>query len=124
VAGRRHADLEKIIGMFVNTLALRNYPAGEKTLKDFLNELKERTLATFENQEYQFEELVEKVEVNRDTGRNPLFDVMFVLQNFYMPPGDRLKNEIPGPGQSVHVSPSKKKPLNDSSLFFKRYFQI
>ncbi|HLP57308.1 MAG TPA: condensation domain-containing protein, partial [Candidatus Deferrimicrobium sp.] len=81
VAGRRHADLEKIIGMFVNTLALRNYPAGEKSLEEFLKELKERTLEAFENQEYPFEDLVEKVVFDRNMARNPLFDVMFVVQN-------------------------------------------
>ncbi|MCP5050062.1 MAG: hypothetical protein GY940_23050, partial [bacterium] len=79
VAGRRHADLEKIIGMFVNTLALRNYPGGRKTIKEFLQEVKERTLNAFENQEYQFEDLVEQLAVARDAGRNPLFDVMFIL---------------------------------------------
>ncbi|MDQ1354923.1 MAG: hypothetical protein QG657_5232, partial [Acidobacteriota bacterium] len=81
VAGRRHADLEKIIGMFVNTLALRNYPVGEKMFRDFLGEVKERTLKAFENQEYQYEDLVEKVTVTRDVSRNPLFDTMFALQN-------------------------------------------
>ncbi|MCP4150112.1 MAG: amino acid adenylation domain-containing protein, partial [bacterium] len=80
VAGRRHADLEKIIGMFVNTLALRNFPKDEKPFKEFLTGVKARTLDAFENQEYQFEELVKNVSVNRDTGRNPLFDVMFSLQ--------------------------------------------
>jgi amino acid adenylation domain-containing protein len=80
VAGRRHADLEKIIGMFVNTLPLLNYPQGEKTAKEFLGDVKERTLAAFENQDYPFEDLVEKVAVKRDTGRNPLFDVLFVMQ--------------------------------------------
>ena len=81
VAGRRHADLEKIIGMFVNTLALRNYPSGEKKFMDFLEEVKEIALKGFENQEYQYEDLVEQIPVNRDAGRNPLFDTMFVLQN-------------------------------------------
>jgi amino acid adenylation domain-containing protein len=81
IAGRRHADLEKIIGMFVNTLALRNYPTGEKSFLEFLEEVKQQTLEAFENQEYQFEDLVEKVAIERNTGRNPLFDVMFVLQN-------------------------------------------
>ncbi|MCP4152547.1 MAG: AMP-binding protein, partial [bacterium] len=81
VAGRRHADLEKIIGMFVNTLALRNFPKGEKTFKEFLLEVKGRTLEAFENQEYQFETLVANLSVNRDIGRNPLFDVMFSLHN-------------------------------------------
>ncbi|MCP4149582.1 MAG: amino acid adenylation domain-containing protein, partial [bacterium] len=55
VAGRRHADLENIIGMFVNTLPLRNFPKEEKTFKRFLQEVKGRTLDGFENQEYQFE---------------------------------------------------------------------
>ncbi|MCP5049844.1 MAG: amino acid adenylation domain-containing protein, partial [bacterium] len=82
VAGRRHADLEKIIGMFVNTLAIRNYPENGKTFRHFLTEVKETTLKAFENQEYPFEELVEKASVIRDTSRNPLFDFMFVLQNF------------------------------------------
>jgi amino acid adenylation domain-containing protein len=82
VAGRRHADLEKIIGMFVNTLALRNCPAGEKTFKEFLKEVRERTLENFENQEYPFEELVERISVNRDVSRNPIFDVMFGLEEF------------------------------------------
>ncbi|HLP61102.1 MAG TPA: amino acid adenylation domain-containing protein, partial [Candidatus Deferrimicrobium sp.] len=81
VAGRRHVDLEKIIGMFVNTLALRNFPCGEKSFPGFLNELKNRTLEAFENQEYQFEDLVEKVVTGRDLGRNPLFDVLFMVEN-------------------------------------------
>ncbi|MCU0289041.1 MAG: amino acid adenylation domain-containing protein, partial [Acidobacteria bacterium] len=80
-AGRRHADLERIIGMFVNTLALRNYPGGEKSFAKFLNEIKERSLKAFENQDYQYEDLVEEVVLTRDAGRNPLFDTMFVLQN-------------------------------------------
>ena len=37
-AGRRHADLENIIGMFVNTLPLRNFPIGEKTFRELLEE--------------------------------------------------------------------------------------
>jgi amino acid adenylation domain-containing protein len=81
VACRRHADLEKIIGMFVNTLSLRNYPAGDRTFREFLADVKEKTLKAFENQEYPFEELVDKLSVKRDIGRNPLFDIMLVLQN-------------------------------------------
>ncbi|MFC2146274.1 amino acid adenylation domain-containing protein [Acidobacteriota bacterium] len=80
-AGRRHADLQQIIGMFVNTLALRNYPRGKKPFIGFLSEVKMKTLEAFENQDYPFEELVEKAAVPRDAGRNPLFDVMLALQN-------------------------------------------
>jgi amino acid adenylation domain-containing protein len=77
VAGRRHADLGRIIGMFVNTLALRNYPQGDKTFTAFLQEVRTRTLDAYDNQDYQFEDLVQKVLARRETGRNPLFDVLF-----------------------------------------------
>ncbi|MCP4155979.1 MAG: AMP-binding protein, partial [bacterium] len=81
VAGRRHSDLENIVGMFVNTLALRNYPREKTTFTDFLSKVRENTLGAFENQSFQYEELVEQVCLERDPGHNPLFDVMFVLQN-------------------------------------------
>ncbi|HLP62553.1 MAG TPA: condensation domain-containing protein, partial [Candidatus Deferrimicrobium sp.] len=84
-AGRRHVELESIIGMFVNTLALRHFPQGEKSFAQFLGEVTGRTLAAFENQDYPFEDLVEKVVQNRDMGRNPIFDVMFALQNIEIP---------------------------------------
>jgi tyrocidine synthetase-3 len=77
--------------MFVNTLVLPNQPDGEKTFSVFLKEIKENTLKAFENQDYQFEDLVEHAAVNRDMGRNPLFDVMLSLQNMDIP-----KIEIPG----------------------------
>ncbi|MCK4260231.1 MAG: AMP-binding protein [Halanaerobiales bacterium] len=84
VAGRAHDDLKGIIGIFVNTVALRNYPEGNKRFSDFLSEVKENSLLAFENQDYQFEELVEKLDIRRDMSRNPLFDTMLVLQNMDM----------------------------------------
>jgi|GEM_PF-397272 len=81
IAGRPHADLEPIIGMFVNTLALRGYPSGEKTFLDHLQEIKEHALKAYEHQDYPFEELVEKLNVKRDMSRSPLFDTMFSLEN-------------------------------------------
>ncbi|NIM15670.1 MAG: amino acid adenylation domain-containing protein [Candidatus Aminicenantes bacterium] len=95
IAGRTHAQLEGIIGFFINTLGLRNFPRKEKTFKAFLKEVKERTLGAFENQDYQFEDLVKQVLFARDTSRNPLFDTMFVWQNIDIPevkiPGLQLK---------------------------------
>lgn len=90
-AGRQHADLKQIIGMFVNTLALRNYPENQKPFIDFLGEVKENMLKAFENQDYPFEELVEQVAVKRDVSRHPLFDVMLVQENVGFSP-----IEIPG----------------------------
>ncbi|WP_157267216.1 non-ribosomal peptide synthetase [Paenibacillus alvei] len=81
IAGRNHTDLEPLIGMFVNTLAIRNYPTGEKSFSDLLAEVKDTTLAAFENQEYPFESLVEKVQTSRDMSRNPVFDTIFSLEH-------------------------------------------
>jgi amino acid adenylation domain-containing protein len=91
VAGRRHPDVRELIGMFVNTLALRNYPYHDKSFAAFLEEVKQRTLSAFENQEYRYEDIVNNIEVSRDTGRNPLFDVMFILKNV-----DYAEVNIPG----------------------------
>lgn len=81
VEGRTHIDVEHLIGMFVNTLALRNYPQGNKKFLDFLEEVKNNVLNALENEEYPFDRLVEKLNLQRDISRNPLFDTMFVLQN-------------------------------------------
>jgi len=96
IAGRGHPDVKGLMGMFVNTLALRYYPKGGKTFNTFLKEVKKRTLEAFENQDYQFEDLVEKTVVNRDVSRNPIFDVMFVMLNMFVPLGDIPEVEIPG----------------------------
>ncbi|WP_164744557.1 condensation domain-containing protein, partial [Paenibacillus xylaniclasticus] len=81
IAGRTHADLQGTLGLFVNTLALRSRPEGGLTFRAYLEQVKEQALAGYANQEYPFEELVEKVVKNRDMSRHPLFDTMFVLHN-------------------------------------------
>ncbi|MBN2536024.1 MAG: amino acid adenylation domain-containing protein [Spirochaetales bacterium] len=81
LAGRDHPDVQNTVGMFVNTIALRNYPGGRKKIREFLLEIKERVVKAFDNQLYQYEMLIEDLQIKRDMGRNPLFDTMFVLQN-------------------------------------------
>jgi acyl carrier protein/SAM-dependent methyltransferase len=82
VAGRPHVDLQLIMGMFVNTLPIRNYPAGGQTYESFLREVIAHSVKAFENQDVQFEELVDLLEVERNSSRNPLFDISMVVQNF------------------------------------------
>ncbi|MCP5109186.1 MAG: AMP-binding protein, partial [bacterium] len=103
-AGRRHSDLENMIGMFVNTLPLRNRPTGEKYFKGFIGEVKKRTLEVFENQDYQFEDLVERLSVVRDTARNPLFDVMFTMQNMEMEAAGDTGLKLGGPRYESDIS--------------------
>ncbi|MCP4154985.1 MAG: hypothetical protein GY757_45095, partial [bacterium] len=80
-AGRRHSDLASIIGIFINTLALRNAPHGEKSFSDYSKEVKQNSLEAFENQDYQLDHLLEHLDIKRDAGRNPLFDTIFSLQD-------------------------------------------
>jgi tyrocidine synthetase-3 len=80
--GRVHPDLERIVGVLITTLAMRNFPLREKTFNDFLLEVKTNALAAFENSDYPFEELLKKLRLDRETHRNPLFDTMLLLQNF------------------------------------------
>jgi amino acid adenylation domain-containing protein len=82
IAGRRHVRLQPVTGMFVNSLAMRNKPAAEKTYGEFLKEVIANSIRGFENQDVQFEDLVDKLQLERDAARNPLFDVLMVVQNF------------------------------------------
>ncbi|EFM11230.1 amino acid adenylation domain protein [Paenibacillus curdlanolyticus YK9] len=81
VAGREHSDLQTMVGMFVQTLALRSQPEGKKPFRQFLREVKDNAMSAMEHQAYPFEMLVERLNVPRDLSRNPLFDTMFVYQN-------------------------------------------
>lgn len=81
IAGRENIDLENQIGFYINTLALRTRFKGAQSFKEMLDRVKEVTLGAYEHQVYPFDELVGQVNVQNDTSRNPLFDVMVVLQN-------------------------------------------
>ncbi|GEM_PF-4741361 len=109
IAGRLHADLDGIVGMFVNTLALRVGLTQDQRIKEYYKILKGYTLEAFENQEYQFEDLVDKLALNRDLSRNPLFDVMFNLLNqtdYGLISGPSLPNTI------LHEKGTSKFDLN------------
>ncbi|NOQ26618.1 MAG: amino acid adenylation domain-containing protein, partial [Bacteroidales bacterium] len=81
IVDRVHSDLENIVGIFLNTLAIRNDVKEDDTVKEFVARLRQSVLGAFENKEYQFEELVENISIGRDLSRNPLIDVMFNLLN-------------------------------------------
>ncbi|HVI46052.1 MAG TPA: non-ribosomal peptide synthase/polyketide synthase [Chitinophaga sp.] len=81
VAGRRLQELEHMIGFFVNTLAVRQQVDGSASFTALLQSLKQQLLAAYEHQDLPFERMVEAVSPERDRSRNPLFQVMFILQN-------------------------------------------
>lgn len=81
IAGRNHPDLENQIGFYINTLALRTQFDGLGSYQELLGQIKEVTLSAYEHQLYPYDELVDALKLPRNINRNPLFDVMVVLQN-------------------------------------------
>ncbi|HCY8310097.1 TPA: amino acid adenylation domain-containing protein [Staphylococcus aureus] len=81
MSARMHKGTEQMLGMFANTLVYRGQPSPDKMWTQFLQEVKEMSLEAYEHQEYPFECLVNDLDQSHDASRNPLFDVMLVLQN-------------------------------------------
>ncbi|QJB31967.1 non-ribosomal peptide synthase/polyketide synthase [Chitinophaga oryzae] len=89
VAGRMRTEMERLIGFFVNTLVLRTHLDGNPDFITLLQQVKNTLLDAYEHQEVPFEKVVEAVMGERDISKNPLFQVVFVLQN--VPPTKELK---------------------------------
>ncbi|RMG97448.1 MAG: non-ribosomal peptide synthetase [Chloroflexi bacterium] len=81
VANRNLVELEGLIGFFVNTLVMRTQIAGEMPFRQFLAQVREVTLAAYDHQDVPFEKLVEVLQPQRNLGQDPVFQVMFVMQN-------------------------------------------
>ncbi len=79
--GRENEDMNKIIGMFVNMLPVRSFPAVGKTFRELLMETKDNLLGAYENEIFPTENLIEKHDLAQNPGRNPFFGIAFVFQN-------------------------------------------
>jgi len=81
-ANRNRTEVESIIGFFVNTLVLRTQIKENPSFSDFLNQVQQIVLDAHAHQDVPFEQVVEALQPERSSSYNPLFQVMFALENF------------------------------------------
>jgi amino acid adenylation domain-containing protein/thioester reductase-like protein len=97
VANRHRLETEPLIGCFINPLPLRCDVSPDISFFDLLLQVRDRTISAYSHQDLPFERIVQELAPDRDLSRTPLFQVMFVFQNFplEMPniPGLALKVE-------------------------------
>ena len=81
IANRNRAEIEGLIGCFINTLVLRTDCSGNPTFAELLYRVRKMMIGAYTNQDIPLEKLVEELQVERDTKYNPMFQVSFNLQN-------------------------------------------
>ncbi len=81
IANRNRAEIENLIGVFINTLVLRTNLSGNPTFRELLGRVREVTLGAYEHQDFPVETLLEEVQPERNSNQTNLFQVGFVLQN-------------------------------------------
>ena len=91
IANRNRVELEGLIGFFVNTLTLRTDLSGNPTFRELMGRVRAVALEAYAHQDMPFEQLVEQMHPERTMSRNPLFQVMFQMEN-------TPKEELPLPG--------------------------
>ncbi|HET9714281.1 MAG TPA: amino acid adenylation domain-containing protein, partial [Pyrinomonadaceae bacterium] len=81
IAGRNRKETEKLIGLFINAVALRTDLSGGPTFYELLKRVREVTLGAYAHQDLPFERLVDHLHAERDMSRSPLFQILFLFQN-------------------------------------------
>ncbi|HEY0737024.1 MAG TPA: amino acid adenylation domain-containing protein [Herpetosiphonaceae bacterium] len=92
IAGRQRAESINLIGCFINTLILRADLSGNPSFRQLLGRVRQTCLGAYAHGDLPFEKLVEELHPARDLSHNPLFQIMFILQD--NPASDGPQSEI------------------------------
>ncbi len=127
IEGRDHIDLANQIGFYINTLVHRNQVDVTRSFNEFFSSVKKNVIASFDHQQYPFDEVLEDLSLIRDVGRNALFDVLLTLQNT----GKVSENEELVAGMKEGEVTNKGKALSQMDLAIdflevgdRMYFQV
>jgi amino acid adenylation domain-containing protein len=82
IAGRNSVEFQQIVGFFLNVMAIRNYPKKGKTFENFLYEVRDTCMKAFENQDYQFEKLINRLKTAKGKSQLTLYNVGLEVSNF------------------------------------------
>ncbi|MGN7996499.1 non-ribosomal peptide synthase/polyketide synthase [Chitinophaga sp. 22308] len=113
IAGRTQTEIEELIGFFVNTLALRSDLSGNPAFTNFLAQVRNTMLDAYEHQDAPFEKVVEMMGGERDVSKNPLSQVIFVLDN-----------EPPMPALKMGETIITREPVKHITSLFDQYWSL
>ncbi|MDR7132712.1 amino acid adenylation domain-containing protein [Algoriphagus sp. 4150] len=110
IANRHHRQTEGLIGFFVNMLVNRTQLSSNQSFKDLIQQVHAEQVLAQLNQDLPFEKLVDELGVERDTSRHPIFQVMFVVQNF-----GNARKEVDS--SKKYITPLGEPPVYDVEKF-------
>lgn len=84
-SGRHYQGISESVGAFINTLAIRSYVTTQDSLLTFIRTIYKITLEAFDNQDYQYDDLIKRLHQEGYSTNESLFDVMFMYHNMPMP---------------------------------------
>lgn len=119
ISDRGNKEIESQVGFYINNLVLRSKISGKQSFVDFLKKTKQLVLDAFAHKIYPFDKLVEDLEVTYSRSRNPLYDILIVLNNYEdLDDGLRSFNELDGIVEFKNLESENISSKLDLTLFF------